>query len=258
MGLPLFSSVNAVDGSTLTGTAIADTLPVANLADEIIGKPWRSANSNSFTSVFAAASDVGILGLAGCSASSGDDVRHKLYDSSNVLLYDSGDITFDIVSGLGKHFHIPTDGVIAGVKKWVCTFDASASLGSDPLDMGRAWAGPIWQPSIGMSYGWNRGYASNKTPVVGKRSGIKFPSDGVQWLVLNFTLDWLSDTDADTADEFMRSVDPSTQCLVIPDTELAINKLGLIGRRTSLSPVAQNVAVFPAAYTQAFTFEEDK
>lgn len=247
--------LNAIDAATLSTTGtVYSTLPVANLANPIPSKPFRTSASTSFTAVFASATDIDVLGLAGCTASKGDTIRHQLYNASNTLLHDSTVIDIDIAPGRGRHFYVPP-ATISAVKKWVCTIVAT-SLGSNPLDIGRAVAAPAWTPSIGFDVGLTRSYDNNFKGKRG-RSGSYYPGDGNQWPVDSYKFSWLTEDERAEADDFLFACSPQKQLLFIPDVTGDMSRYGVIGRMNSAPQITQEVAVYPAAYTFTLNLAQD-
>lgn len=253
----LFSVVNAIDSTTLTGTAVADTLSVNNLADWRLKKVWRSDNANSFTATWTADQSIGVLNIGGCNGGLTDTIQHELYDSSDSLIYDSGSIDLDCAPGYGLHFHVPDD-VVTGVRKWVCTFDASGSLGSDSLDTGRAWAGDRFITSIGPTPGIGEGRSENFQGVRGQTSAIYYPGDGSDWRTWSGQWDFLSEDDRASLKEYLLTANRNTQILFIPDLDGEPRREGMIGRITSPPTIGRAQNVFPPVYTFGVTVEEDK
>lgn len=247
--------LNAIDTATLSTTGtVYPTLPVANIANPIPSKPFRTSVSTAFTAVFATATDIDVLGLAGCTASKGDTIRHQLYDASNTLLHDSTVIDIDIAPGRGRHFYVPTT-TISSVKKWVCTIVAT-SLGSNPLDIGRAWAAPASSPTIGFGIGASRIYDNNFTGKRG-RSGSYYSGDGNQWPVDSYKFSWLTEDERADADDFLFACSSQGQLLFIPDIDGDMSRYGVIGRMNSAPQIAQEEAVIPFAYSFTLNLAQD-
>ncbi len=82
MGNALFVYENKVDlaVATLGTDSQVGTLPVANVANPIVGRKWRTSGTTAaYLDVdFGEALSIGTLALMGCSFASADTVRHRL------------------------------------------------------------------------------------------------------------------------------------------------------------------------------------
>lgn len=250
----IFSWENRIDGATLSAGSETTNLTAQNLADHRIQKCWRSLDlTTSFTATFPEQT-VGILALAGCTLADTDDIRHRLYDEGNNLLYDTT-VDSDIVDGYGLHVH--TLDAEYDVAKWVCDITATSRSAEGFFDIGRAWAGPIWEPGISWSLGWSDGW-NDTTPVRrGRFSGASFIGQGVQFRTINFTLDFLSAADRIQGMDLARLAGMRNQLLFVPDVNSDWARLGMIGRFTQVPRISQPLDVTPVAYTQIFEIQQD-
>lgn len=168
--MALFSYINHCDRSGVTftpGSEVA-SMPASNLAEPQVHKIWRTQNANETITIdFGADRNVDIVALVfqrrtGLAAldlapdfAAGDTVRHQLYDSGNGLLYDSGVIASNVNPSVGYHvLNVLADNgsAVTGVRKWTITFVGTSRAGDGYFDVGRAWAGELYQPSANYTF----------------------------------------------------------------------------------------------------------
>jgi hypothetical protein len=172
--------VNAVDTATvITSDSESATLPASNLMSSRYGRIWRTSAATTayFRATFAAATSVDVLALSGCTLSSTDTVRHRLYSSDGTtVLYDSGVIACGVLPGYALHVTVLSASYSATY--WRCDVVATSRASLGYFDIARAWAGPVWTPSIGISVPWDEGWEDDADVVRAKRSGGRFVGDG--------------------------------------------------------------------------------
>jgi hypothetical protein len=223
------------------------------LADSILQKPWRSLTTSTyFLSIFAEPSPIDLLGLFGTNIGPTDQVRHRLYDESNAVLLD---VTADagVASGFGMHIYRLASTVVAS--RWRCDIAATSRSSFGTFDIGRAWAGPLWKPSRGISPGWTNGLVDKTEKSRGRYSGAVFVGKGPQYRSADFALDWMSEADSDTAKKMVRDVGVRSQVFFAPFDE-NLTTLAILGKFTAISAVTERNS-FPKTASQKFTIEQD-
>lgn len=252
MGNGVFSWVNHVDSSALSTPAQAATLPVTNLAEPIAGKVWRSLGStnNYFDCDFGAAKPVQILALAGLNIGAADTVRHQLsaVSAGSAELYDSGAIT-GVNPNYDYLFTLLTAAVNA--RYWRCSINAASLAAQGYFDVGRAWAGPIWQPASNFSYGWGETWADDSRVTSSQKSGADYIDHGPRRRIIDVSFARFSAADQAQAKELDRVAGINGQVLFIPNPDSANrNTEGLIGRMTSVTPILQpNFSIYSKNYS---------
>lgn len=259
MGTSLFSWVNAIDGASLAAGDQVVTLPVANLADPKIQKLWRSGTSTAtfFTADLRSAISLGVIGLFGCNLSSTDTVRIRL---SNVAvgsseLLDTTALASGIADGYGQYVYVPAAAISARYLRVDINAPSRASYGN--FDIGRAWAGPVWNPAVNFSLGWGEDFEDPSVVTESPRSGAAFVDTQAKRRVMALGYDFLSPADKDSAMDLARQAGRSGQLLFVPDTAGSLAKGPLLGRKSEDSKVLQSFNSYPAIYAKSFTLRQD-
>lgn len=252
MGNGVFSWLNYVDCGALSTPAQAATLPVTNLAEPITGKVWRSlgSTSNYFDCDFGSAKYIQLLALAGLNIGTTDTVRHQLsaISAGGAELYDSGAIT-----GVNVNYDYLFTFLNATVnaRYWRCTINAASLNAQGYFDVGRAWAGPIWQPASNFSYGWGETWADASRITESSKSGAEYVDRGPRRRIVDVSFARLSAADQAQAKELDRVAGINGQVLFIPNPDSANKNIeGLIGRIASVTPILQpNVNIYSKSYS---------
>lgn len=268
----IISWLNWLDraATVITGSTQAGNLGPTNLADPQLAKRWRSAPGNTTPQLdvdFGAAREVGIIALAqpddagGVSAdgeargtmAGTDTVRHRLdvtTPGAGALL-DTTAIAGGWRAGYGLHLYQPGAPVTA--RYWRCNLDA-ASLAAAPgfVDVGRAWAGPVWTPARGnFSYGFGETWADGAEVTRNARSGQEFVDLGPRQRVLSFGFPVLTEADAAHIRELQRIAGLNRQVLFVPFPGAGAEKAApVIGRLTEVQPIT-----LPSFARYAVTFQ---
>lgn len=141
-------------------------------------------------------------------------------------------------SGYGMHVYQPASPINA--RYWRCNLNA-ASLASVPgfVDLGRAWAGPVWTPARGnLAYGFAESWTDGSLVERNPRSGLEFVDLGPRARMLNFAFSALTESDAAQIRELQRVAGLNRQILFVPfpgdGPDLAAP---IIGRLTEVPPI---------------------
>jgi hypothetical protein len=252
-----FSWVNAIDGATFTAGSQAATLPASNLAQTRMGRVWRSLAATSwFQASFAAATAIDVLALGGAGLASTDQVRHRLYDAGGSLLLDVTEAC-GVLDGYALHVHLLASPLT--VASWRCDITATSRAGLGYFDIKRAWAGPKFQPAIGISRPFDDGWQDDAANMRGKLSGGFFGGDGPQYRAVNLVLNYIADgTEKAQVKEMLRVAGRRGQVLAIPDEAGDIPREAILGHFDKLQLVGtSNDDVIPPVYSQSFSIIQD-
>lgn len=262
-----FSWVNAIDLATFTTGSQAATLPVSNLASARTGRVWRSLSISSyFIATFSAPLAVDVLALSVgqyfdsakkqwfSQLASTDQVRHRLYDSGGAVLLDVT-LNSGVLDGYGLHIY--KLAATLTVASWRCDITATSRGAQGFFDIARAWAGPVWQPAIGIAYPWDESWQDGANNVRGKLSNARFAGDGARYRTVNIVLDFMSQADKLQAKEMMRITGTRGQLLVIPDEDGDPPREAILGAIDKLQPLTCAQDLAPPVYTQSFSLTQD-
>lgn len=248
----LFSWENAIDAATLEATSEGGLLKAYNLARPELKRVWRSlATTASFNAIFSAATSMKLLALAGVNFASSDQIRHRLYDASDVNILD---VTVDADLVDGVHAYL-LDNALA-VKRWNCEITATSRAALGTFDVGRAWASPVFSPTINISYGWGSGLIGPASSRRARYSGTMFPRSAPKFKVVEFALEFMSQADRDTIREMVQAIEDHSQVLCLPTGELPDPDI-ILGHFADLEISRQNIPALPALYSQSFRIEQD-
>jgi hypothetical protein len=268
----LLSWVNWLDkaATVITASSQASALGPTRLAEPQLRARWRSAPGTINPTLdvdFGSSREVGVIAMAqpddaggvnadgealGAMAST-DTVRHRL-DVTTLgagAVLDTTAIAGGWRAGYGMHVYQPSAPVTA--RYWRCNLNAT-SLSSVPgfMDLGRAWAGPAWQPSRGnIAYGFSEAWGDSAEVQRNPRSGLEFVDLGARQRVVNFAFPVLTEADAAQIRELQRIAGMNRQVLFVPFPEAGDEKAApIIGRLTEVQPIT-----LPSFARYAVTFQ---
>jgi hypothetical protein len=253
------SWVNAIDtATTITSDSESATQPAFNLASARYGRVWRTSAATTayFNATFAAATSINVLALAGCTLSATDTVRHRLYDTDGTtVLYDSTAVACGVLPGYA--LHITRLSQAYSPKYWRCDIVATSRASYGYFDIARAWAAPVWTPTIGISLPWEEIWEDDAEVIMAPRSGAKFVGDGPQYRTLNCSLKWLLAADKIQAKELARVAGRRTQVLLVANSAGDLPREAILGHITKMAPQRQTINSVPARYEQDFSITQD-
>lgn len=260
MGKVLLSWVNWIDraATTIITSSEAPPLRVTRIAEAQARRRWRTAagvTAADFTADFGQTREVGVVALqqpddaGGINADSEargwfqatDTVRHRL-DASTAgagALYDSTALAGGWVPGIGIHMARPSSPVSA--RYWKADVNAPSLSGIGSFDIGRAWAGPAWQPARGnMAYRWGYSHDDGSVVDTNARSGLDFVDRGPRRRVVTFALEVLTPEDAAAMAELQRIAGTGGQVLFAADPdEPTESRNWIIGRIAQVQAITQ-------------------
>lgn len=247
---------NAMLTAAISASSEAGTLKGYNLGRAERKRLWRTSSYEAyFEAVFADGTDIEVLALDGTNIGASDQVRHRLYDASGVNILD---VTVDADTVSGYDLHIYRLASEMEVKRWRCDITATSRQALNSFQVGRGWAGPIWEPAINMSYGWGKGPSPTRKPRRGTYSGTIFPASSPVPQVLEFSFDFLSEAEHAIERDMLLAVTDQSQILVVPtgmDGDWARD--ALIGVFADLDLARNSQPISPARYSRSYRVEQD-
>lgn len=226
-----FNWVDA-ESAILSADAEAGELVVENLRERQGYKVWRTdgleegATDAGFDIDFGQARTVQVLALVfprendpalydePVSFASDDTIRHRLSAVSAGAgeLFDSGVVESGVADGYGYHV-VKLDAPVSA-RYWRVDIDAISRAALSFVDVARAWAGPVFTPTIGFSFGDNYGWTSDSAISRASRGLAEF-SDNIEPVrTWTLQLEGLSNTERNELIDFERRMTASGQFLI--------------------------------------------
>lgn len=229
------SHFNWIDAAsaTITPDAEAGDLLASNLQERQGYKSWRTdglsmgSTDAGFVVDFGRAREVECLALVfprtndpalydePAAFDPTDTVRHRLsaVTAGAGELYDSGVIASGVLDGYG--YHVVRLNAPVQARYWRVDLDAISRGDLGYVDVARAWAGPVFQPEIGFSFGDNYGWGADVTVSRSSRGVAEFVDNVEALRVWNMTLEGISPAEAKELIEFERRMTSAGQFLVV-------------------------------------------
>lgn len=243
----ILSWVNHVDGQGATISASNEgvveglgalSFPALNLKNTVVGRHWRTGDLAAHVDIdFGSDKAVELLMLRHPRTNpfpTAGTVRHQLDADGGTpgagAAYDNV-ATIDTADGYGYHVHRPPASIIA--RYWRFAFDVA---GIAVLDVGRAWAGEIYQPARNISFGYSDEWSDFSNVTVSSRSGVQFADERSRQRQFAFAFDSLEPGDRDEIREMSRIVGVSRQVVFVKDPAAPSREtiLGRMGKTTPL------------------------
>lgn len=233
-----FSYRNWVDASSAVFTASdeAGDLVVENLQNRYYYKRWRAAELTEeaddawFQVDFGQAREVGCLVLLFPRTNnlpdsydetpsihpSSDMIRHRLdadTPGDGALLDD--EVVSGVVAGYGYHVYKLSSPVSA--RYWRCDLEVPSRASETYVDVVRAWAGPVFEPAVGVSLGVADNWQSDSSITAAARGLTKFvdPRESLRSYVMTFN--FLTSAERDQVDDLDRLMTTAGQFIVCRD-----------------------------------------
>lgn len=250
---------------TTSATVVGDRL-VTNLANSQSDDVWRVTVSGVSTS-FSATFDFGVLrsiDILTCQFARGiypgvdddnptfastDTIRWRLYDLSDVLVYDSTASASGVAPGYMLAYHRTPSAQSAAklVVDWNATSRASAGF----VDVGSVGAWTAYDPNIGFAYPANFGWQPNNE-VQRTSAGRIYTSRYEPYRRWTLLFDTLSNNESMSFDEMVRWAGGARQCFVRRG-DLPAGKNAML---CLLTNVKDTESVTPEVREASATFEE--
>lgn len=233
-------------------------------------KVWRTdeleedATDAGFTIDFGTVREVGVVALVfprnndptlydePAEFASSDTVRHRFsaVTAGAGELHDSGVIASGVVDGYGYHVYRLATPVSA--RYWRVDLDAISRADLGFVDVARAWAGPVFEPRVGFSFGDTYGWGADAAVSKASRGVGEFPDNTEPTRTWALAVERLTDDERDDLLEFERRVYSVGQFLIVR-SDVAEGKGEMLARQqqsTGLSSLAH------ALNTKAFRLGE--
>lgn len=241
------SYANHVDASGTTITASHETSPHvgSNVSTSIIGKRWRTTTLTAHLDCDFGG-DVSISHVAlrfpRDSTFPSGDIQHKFDpdggSAGTGATHDSGAVSLGLVTGYG--YHLYAIGSTISARYWRFTF--SSITGTSAIDVGRAWAANMFQPTLNIRFGFDDQWSDLSRVAASERSGAEYPDARARRRAMSFGMLIDSDNTSDHQDvrELKRLAGLERQVLFIKDpADANVGKEVLIGRLARTSPITQ-------------------
>ena len=143
-----------------------------------------------------------------------DTIRHRLSAVSAGAgeLYDSGVAASGVLAGYG--YHVIRLPAAVNARWWRLDLDAISRAALGYVDVTRIWAGPVWAPNVGFSFGDGYGWGSDSSVSRASRGVAEFVDNIEPIRTWSLALDGLSDSEREELLEFERRVTTGAQFLI--------------------------------------------
>ncbi len=249
--------VNWIDAATLTAGSETSSLPVGNLQNAHVVKKWQTAfgvNASYFIAAFGSSKSFQAVALLGTNLTIAATIRVRASDADPTGAagekFDSGTVPAGIRPGYGGVYYL----LASAVSALYLRIDIADATIVDTLQIGRAVAAPIWQPTRNFKYGWSADY-SDESKVARSRGGQDYPDPGARRRIGLFTLQCITEDEAyGNLFELARANGIVKDVLVIPKPLGArVPEQAIWGRVTQSLGIAQDK--FPV-YRASLRIEE--
>ena len=258
MGRCVLAWDNLVDEATLSASGESGDLTASNMANPIVGRRWRGPTNTAWGQAdFGSDQTVEIVGLVfprdSTLMGAAETVQHQFDAHGGTpgtgTVHDSGAIASGVRDGYGYHVYVPAAAVTA--RYWRFTFNApSLSV----IDVGRAWAGPKWQPARNFEFEREDRWDDLSRVVPAVRSGAEYVDPRARQRMMAFELANLSNADRDQAREAARSAGLANQVLFVTDPDSAdLGREAILGRLIETRPIRQ---LHPVVWALSFAIRE--
>jgi len=228
--------VNRIDACILIGSAAGSSgLPAANIQGNPIARPYRVTGSTlNIDFDYGAATVWAAFALLGTNLTPTATVRITLsaVAPGNGDVYDTEMVSAGVKPGYAQVYHVMAAALTARYGR-ITVSDSNLAW----IDIGRVFAGPVWRPTFGESYGrgiwWEDASAHLRT--IG---GQVLSTDGARYRIAEFQVDHNTETEMMTnAFEVDRLRGTGGDILVMLDPITYVQELSIWGplmRATSL------------------------
>ncbi len=254
----LLSWVNHVDDAAtiLSASDSEGDLSISNVADSIIGRRWRATATSWGQADFGSNKTIDIVCLVyprDSTVPTSGTIQHQFDASGGTpgagAAHDSGAIAHDVSDGYGYHVYKPSAAITA--RYWRFTFSTAPTA----VNIGRAWAGEIFQPTLDIAFGIGDEWEDLSRVSAAARSGAEYVDERSRRRLFTFALNALSTAERDSIREMGRLVGTSKQLLFVKDPA-APTKETVIGRFAQTTPLLRPQPASVALYAKLFKIRE--
>jgi hypothetical protein len=213
--------------TTLSGGSWSAGLPIANLKDRLLTKVARTADtlaaSSQWVENLGQPRDVKVIAVMGHNLSLPGTVRVRAYSDVGLatLLYDTGvlsawplSFTADDVLVQPPNLILPLTTIVTAQFWKFELVDTANAAGY--LQVGRAWLGPAWQPTLGIIYGDEIGYEP-RSVVTESLGGVTWVDQRLPKRAGTITFPGLTGIEKRTAMIFQKTIGNSGEVLYLQD-----------------------------------------
>lgn len=170
------------------------------------------------------------------------------------LAYDSGAVALNTDADYGYHLNFPGSDKTA--RYW--RFQFSAVSGVTFIDVSRAWAGNVFQPTLDIGFPYDEVWGDLSVLSLGGRSGTEWVDDRPMQLAFGIQLGAIEASDAVSVKQMMLAIGISKQILFCKDpTDGTSRKLQtVIGRRSENRALSKSLIANPALYSTRLLIRE--
>ena len=258
------SWVNHVDAGVLTTDSEVSGLGVDKLTIPIVQSVWRSnATTSPYVQVdFGADKLIDVLALvqprSGLLLAATDRVRHRLDADGGTpgtgAVLDTGGSASDVAPGYGYHVYRTSSTLTA--RYWRFDINAPSLIANNYVQVGRAWAGSILEPAVGIQFGAGRAWSDTGQSVRAAKSGARYSDAGARLRQWDFQFGFLADTEAQEVEEMQRIAGTTMQVLIVRTTaEMPVGRRAVLGQMTAINPIRQPSFALSSV---AFSITEDQ
>lgn len=232
--------------AVLTAANEAGELVVGNLVNRLSYKIWRDDDIASgetwFEVDFGQVREVGCLVLVfprsnlpssydvEAAIADDDKVRHYLDATTpgDGAVYDSTQVNSGVIPGFGYHAIKLASPVNA--RYWRCELSPTSRVASGFLDIARAWAGPVIEPAVGVSFGVSHMWRSNSTITEAARGESEFVDPRPSKRAYTMSFEWLTNAERDSLEDLDMLMTTAGQFVVCRE-DLTIPKGVMLARQ---------------------------
>lgn len=262
----LFSWTNHVDrsGAALSASQTAGDLTPSNMASPQVAIFWRTTSLTAWGQVdFGADVSIGCLALrfhreGNSVPPETGTVQHQLDADGGTAgtgaVYDSTAISINCDPLYGYHLHVPTTAQTA--RYWRFTFASITDVSF--LDVGRAWAGNAFQPTIDIGYPHEDAWGDRSLVTSTGRAGVEFVDDRCFQRIFGISMGAIDATDRESVRSMLRATGLSSQLLFCLDPSTADGRKRdtIIGRRSQNRSLNRAIPSGPALYSTSLSIRE--
>ena len=251
----VLSWINRLATAVLSTDSEVATLPLAEIVSPHLSDKWQTdgATSAYLAADFGAVVAIGVVGLFGTnlSASATWRIRLSAIAPGGGELLDTGVVSMGVVAGYGQAVHVLSSAVNARYLR-IDLDDPDSTAGF--LQVGAAWAGPLWQPARNFAYGAAAGWRDDSV-VSRSKGGQAYVDLRPRYRVAEVEFRFLTEAEAfEGAFEIDRLVGLAGNLLLVPDPGGPWqNRQALLGRLVDATEV-QNAAL--KVFAKRYRLEE--
>ncbi len=253
-----FSHINHVDapGVSITSNSEELSMLASKLGSRQISDIWRSKASTAYFEIdFGADVLIDVLAIAVLRnndpkktwvepLAATDTIQHLLDADGGTpgtgAAYDSGAINTNIAPGYGYHTHIPSAQKTA--RYWRGNIVGTSRVALGYFDIGRAWAGAMFRPSINYAPGFLEEWGDDGLITRANRSRAEFVSRGGRVRQWSMSMTGIYDNERQSMLDLERQAGVSDQVLIGQTETGDISKDVMLARLNQITGLSQLIS----------------